>query len=163
MRFRSVKLTENLYYSSPDGLIKLCFCIEDDTIIQVRFTDGIESNVHEGELYSAIKTQFDDYFAGNLQEFDLPLFATGTVFQLLVWEALMKIPYGTTQSYKDLAEQIGKPDSARAVGRALSENPVPILVPCHRVVSADGSLGGFLGGLTAKRYLLRLEAEGIKS
>jgi hypothetical protein len=67
MRFRSVKKTENLYYSSPDGLIKLCFCIEDDTIIQVRFTDGIESNVPEGELYSAIKTQFDDYFAGNLQ------------------------------------------------------------------------------------------------
>lgn len=156
-------MTENLYYSSPDGLIKLCFDIEEDTIIQVRFTDSMETNLLEGELYTAIKTQFDDYFAGNLQEFDLPLFATGTVFQLLVWEALMKIPYGTTQSYKDLAEQIGKPDSARAVGRALSENPVPILVPCHRVVSADGSLGGFLGGLTAKRYLLRLEAEGIKS
>jgi methylated-DNA-[protein]-cysteine S-methyltransferase len=72
-------------------------------------------------------------------------------------------PYGTTQSYKDLAETDRQARFCRAVGRALSENPVPILVPCHRVVSADGSLGGFLGGLTAKRYLLRLEAEGIKS
>ena len=101
--------------------------------------------------------QLDAYFAGESQEFDLPFFATGTPFQLMVWEELLRIPYGQTISYRDMAELIGKPKAARAVGNALGANPISILIPCHRVITSDGKLGGFGGGLAVKTYLLALE------
>ncbi|HNQ44712.1 MAG TPA: methylated-DNA--[protein]-cysteine S-methyltransferase [Candidatus Cloacimonadota bacterium] len=146
------------YYSnSPNSQIKLSFELEEDTIIRVGFHDQSLENHLEDDLCNRIKTQFDAYFSGKIREFDLPFFATGTEFQLLVWEELLKIPYGKTISYTELAVRVGKPDSARAVGGALGDNPVPILVPCHRVISSDGTLGGYSGGLAAKRYLLSLE------
>lgn len=101
--------------------------------------------------------QIDEYFQGSRREFDLDLEPTGTPFQLKVLDALATIPYGETRSYGEIATQIGKPRAVRAVGAANGRNPLPIVLPCHRVIGADGSLTGFGGGLETKRYLLDLE------
>ncbi len=102
--------------------------------------------------------QIKDYFLGQLREFDLPLDLVGTPFQLLVWHALRKVPFGETLSYGDLAARIGRPKSARAVGAANARNPVAIVVPCHRILGAGGSLSGYAAGLEAKHALLEHEA-----
>lgn len=101
--------------------------------------------------------QLDAYFAGELQEFDLSLELTGTAFQRRVWEALRTIPYGKTRSYGEIAAQIGSPTAFRAVGLANGHNPISVIVPCHRVIGANGSLTGFGGGIERKRTLLALE------
>ncbi len=101
--------------------------------------------------------QFRLYFAGQLQKFDLPLEIIGTRFQKRVWNALCDIPYGETRSYSQLASTIGAPRAVRAVGAANGRNPIPIIVPCHRVIGASGKLVGFGGGLAWKRFLLDLE------
>lgn len=106
--------------------------------------------------------QLSAYFAGQRADFDLPLDARGTDFQRHVWAALQSVPYGGTATYGQLAERIGRPGSARAVGGANNRNPLPIVVPCHRVVGADGSLTGYAGGLRFKRFLLDLEAGGAR-
>jgi methylated-DNA-[protein]-cysteine S-methyltransferase len=103
------------------------------------------------------RAQLAAYFAGRLREFDLPLAPRGGAFELRVWQALLEIPYGTTCSYSDIARRLGSPGASRAVGAANGRNPIPIVVPCHRVIGADGSLTGYGGGLETKRYLLRLE------
>ena len=108
-------------------------------------------------MQKEICRQFDLYFQGNSKEFDLPFFATGTPFQLMVWEEVMRVPYGTTISYKELAKRIAKPEASRAVGGALNKNPVSLLIPCHRVIGSDGSLKGYGGGLPIKQQLLKLE------
>ena len=101
--------------------------------------------------------QLDGYFCGTRTRFNLPLDLTGTEFQLKVWRALCGIPYGATRSYGQIAKALGQPGAARAVGLANNHNPVPIIVPCHRVIGADGSLTGYAGGLPRKRKLLDLE------
>ncbi|MFE6782882.1 methylated-DNA--[protein]-cysteine S-methyltransferase [Streptomyces sp. NPDC057680] len=98
------------------------------------------------------------YFAGELTEFDLPLNLIGTPFQLRVWEGLLRIPYGETRTYGELAEELGNPGASRAVGLANGKNPVSIIVPCHRVVGASGSLTGYGGGLDRKQRLLAFES-----
>ena len=103
------------------------------------------------------RAQLEEYFAGERQHFELPLHPAGTPFQLEVWEELGRIPYGVTISYGELARRIDKPLAVRAVGAANGRNPLPIVVPCHRVIGADGSLTGFGGGLPTKRFLLALE------
>ena len=107
--------------------------------------------------FAEVKRQFDAYFAGQLVQFDLPLEPHGTEFQLRVWKALRTIPYATTISYGELARRIGNPKASRAVGMANGANPLSIIVPCHRVMGANGSLTGYGGGLEAKKYLLDLE------
>ena len=102
--------------------------------------------------------QLNEYFAGTRQEFDLPLEPSGTEFQLACWRALSQIPYGETRSYGEQARNIGRPDRAGAIGSANGANPIAIILPCHRVIGADGSLVGFGGGLETKRRLLELEA-----
>ena len=104
-----------------------------------------------------IVEQLDAYFAGTLREFALPLAPEGTTFQLEVWAALEEIPYGETISYAELAVRVGNPAAVRAVGLANGKNPLPIVVPCHRVIGSDGSLTGFGGGLPTKKFLLKLE------
>ena len=101
--------------------------------------------------------QLQEYFAGCRREFSLPLAPRGTEFQRQVWHALEGIPYGETRTYGEIARAIGKPKACRAVGMANHRNPLSILVPCHRVVGADGSLTGYGGGLEAKQFLLELE------
>jgi methylated-DNA-[protein]-cysteine S-methyltransferase len=107
--------------------------------------------------FASAVSQLAEYFAGRRRTFDLPLAPRGTEFQQTVWAALTRIPYGSTLSYGELARRIGKPQASRAVGLANGANPLPIVVPCHRVIGADGSLTGFGGGLDAKRKLLALE------
>ncbi|MDG2376475.1 MAG: methylated-DNA--[protein]-cysteine S-methyltransferase [Woeseiaceae bacterium] len=109
--------------------------------------------------FSEARRQLGEYFAGKRKTFDLPLKPTGTEFQLQVLEELQKIHYGTTCSYRDIAERIGRPRAVRAVGAANGRNPIPIIIPCHRVIGASGDLTGFGGGLPTKEALLRLELE----
>jgi methylated-DNA-[protein]-cysteine S-methyltransferase len=104
-------------------------------------------------------SQLAEYFAGTRSAFELPLAPAGTPFQQAVWRALLAIPYGTRCAYRDIAIAIGHPTATRAVGAANGKNPLGIIVPCHRVVGADGALTGYAGGLEAKRWLLRHEAE----
>jgi methylated-DNA-[protein]-cysteine S-methyltransferase len=101
--------------------------------------------------------QLQEYFAGQRRNFELPLRPRGTTFQHSVWQALADIPYGELRSYRDIAKALGKPKAVRAVGAANGRNPLPIVVPCHRVIGSDGSLTGFAGGLDMKRQLLELE------
>ena len=108
-------------------------------------------------VLSLAAAQLGDYFAGRRRAFDLPLAAAGTAFQEAVWAALGSIPFGETRSYGDLARALGRPRAVRAVGAANGRNPLPIVVPCHRVIGADGSLTGYAGGMARKRWLLELE------
>lgn len=114
----------------------------------------------ESPLLLEAERQLREYFAGARREFDLPLAPKGTEFQRLVWNALRTIPYGECRSYGAIAAQLGRPKACRAVGMANHRNPIAVIVPCHRVVGADGSLTGYAGGLDKKRFLLTLEAGG---
>ncbi len=115
--------------------------------------------LHEGDndVLRETRAQLDDYFSGTRRAFDLPLHPVGTAFQCEVWSMLERIPYGETWSYGDVARGIGRPTAVRAVGAANGRNPIPIVIPCHRVIGADGSLIGFGGGLPTKQFLLELE------
>jgi methylated-DNA-[protein]-cysteine S-methyltransferase len=108
--------------------------------------------------FDDVRTQFAEYFAGERTSFDLPLHMIGSPWQKTVWRALLDIPCGDTESYGALAARIGSPGAARAVGLANGQNPIPIIVPCHRVIGAKGSLTGYGGGLDAKRWLLTHES-----
>ena len=123
-----------------------------DAITAVRF--GAQDARDVSALLDAAESQLREYFA---RTFDLPLDPRGTAFELRVWAALRTIPYGETRSYGAIAAAIGSPQAARAVGMANHRNPLPILIPCHRVIGADGSLTGYAGGLETKRRLLALE------
>ena len=109
------------------------------------------------KLTDLAAVQLCEYFDGKRKKFDVPLNPIGTPFQELVWKALLKIPYGETRSYKDIADAIGKPKACRAVGMANNKNPIWIIIPCHRAIGADGSLTGYGGGIEMKRRLLELE------
>ncbi len=108
--------------------------------------------------FADARKQLDEYFKGERQQFDLELDPKGTDFQKQVWKELVKIPYGTTLSYGELAQRIGNPKASRAVGLANGKNPISIIIPCHRVIGASGSLTGFGGGIEVKQYLLDLES-----
>ena len=116
---------------------------------------------HTTDCLLDVESQLLEYFGGRRQFFDLQLAPTGTAFQLAVLDALQTIPYGETRSYLEIARQIGRPDAVRAVGAANGRNPLPIVIPCHRVIGADGSLTGFGGGLETKLFLLQLEGASL--
>lgn len=103
------------------------------------------------------RREINEYFEGGRQKFTIPVVPEGTEFEKQVWQALLKIPFGKCMSYGELAKQIGKPGAARAVGRAAGKNPVPLIIPCHRLIAANGGIGGFAGGLDEKRKLLKHE------
>lgn len=108
--------------------------------------------------FAEARRQLDAYFAGRLEVFDLPLALDGTPFQVKVWRAVAEIPYGQTRAYGDVARRIRRPSAVRAVGAANGQNPLPIIIPCHRVIGSNGSLTGYGGGLPIKRALLALES-----
>jgi methylated-DNA-[protein]-cysteine S-methyltransferase len=124
----------------------------------IRFGDRIEPDV-PGPVVLAAAQQLHEYFAGTRHGFDVPLDLLGTPFQLEVWRALTQIPYARTASYRDIALAVDRPKGAQAIGQANTRNPIPIIVPCHRVVNADGSLGGYGGGINRKMELLQLERQ----
>ena len=148
-------------FTSPIGLLTLHAAKGSLTGVWMEDEDLPEHRDDTPPLAQA-RCQLEAYFAGELREFDLPLAPQGTSFQLRVWEELRAIPYGETISYGELARRVGDPGAARAAGLANGRNPLPVLVPCHRVIGADGSLTGFGGGLDRKRALLELEA-GVAS
>jgi methylated-DNA-[protein]-cysteine S-methyltransferase len=115
--------------------------------------------IYSDKPFATAMGQLTEYFDGQRRHFDLPLRPDGTEFQLRVLDELQRIPYGETASYADIAERIGNPKAVRAVGAANGRNPIPIVIPCHRVIGSDGGLTGFGGGLATKETLLRLELE----
>lgn len=147
------------YYDYPIGTIGIAE--ENGAICRVFFLSSGKNlagfDAAQTPLVQKAATQLGEYFDGKRKEFDLPLSLHGTEFQQSVWKALRLIPAGKTRSYKDIAVQIGSPRASRAVGMANNRNPVIIIIPCHRVVGQDGSLTGYVGGLSVKQYLLELE------
>ena len=151
------------YFETPIG--ELLLAGDDDGLAMIGFPQGSmrrdpESDwiYNEKPLASACQ-QLGEYFSGKRKSFDLPLQFDGTEFQVSVLKALQDIPYGETVSYGEIARRIGKPKAVRAVGAANGRNPLPIVLPCHRVIGSSGDLTGFGGGLDTKEALLRLEAE----
>ena len=145
-------------YPSPMGDIQLDW--EDGAVTALKNADRAAKADVPNELTRLVFRQLDEYFAGTRKAFDFPYRLHGTPFQERVWAALREIPYGETRSYKQLAEAIGQPNACRAAGMANHANPILIAVPCHRVICADGSLGGYAGGTEMKKALLRLEQAG---
>jgi len=148
--------------ASPVG--PLALVASDGALVGV-YLDGHHQRVPAGALpgtddpvLGEASAQLHAYFAGRLRRFDLPLRPVGTAFQRAVWAALVEVPYGVTCSYGELADRIGRPRAVRAVGLANGRNPLAVVVPCHRVIGADGRLTGYAGGLDRKRALLELEA-----
>jgi methylated-DNA-[protein]-cysteine S-methyltransferase len=115
-------------------------------------------SIYDPEPFVAVIDQLQEYFVGERREFDVPLRLDGTAFQRLVWEQLREIPFGTTTTYGEIARRIGNPNAVRAVGLANGRNPIPIIVPCHRVIGSNGTLTGYSGGLKNKSLLLELES-----
>ena len=131
----------------------------DSNIEDGLLADGYESFAQDSAHTAQLRKQISEYYSGERREFTVTLAASGTPWQKKVWEALRSIPFGETRSYSQVADMIGRPGAARAVGGANGCNRVPLVVPCHRVISADGSLGGFSGGLHLKEKLLEHERE----
>ncbi len=151
------------YFDTPIG--ELLLAGEDDALAMIGFPKGSMRRdpepdwIYNEKPLANARRQLEEYFTGSRKDFDLPLRLNGTEFQLRVLKALQKIPYGETVSYGEIARRIGKPKAMRAVGAANGRNPIPIVVPCHRVIGSGGDLTGFGGGLDTKEALLRLEAE----
>jgi methylated-DNA-[protein]-cysteine S-methyltransferase len=155
-------MTLYTHMDSPVG--PLLLAADDDGLLLIEFgtprhpvARGTDWREGSNVVLEQTRAQLTEYFEGSRREFDLPLSPRGTAFQRDVWLALQAIPYGETISYAELARRLGKPSAMRAVGAANGRNPLPIVVPCHRVIGADGSLTGFGGGLPTKQYLLTLE------
>lgn len=154
-----------MYMDSPVGALKLV--AHDHALVavmwdnedhkRVRLAEMIED--HQHLMLLRVKKQLEQYFAGQRQQFDLPLDFQGTAFQQQVWQALLTIPYGETRSYKDIAIQLGNVKAVRAVGAANGKNPISIIAPCHRVIGSSGALVGFAGGLDKKQILLSSEQQ----
>jgi methylated-DNA-[protein]-cysteine S-methyltransferase len=150
------------YCDSPVG--RLLLAGEAQALTLISFPGGSRAQrpapgwQRDDSVFAEVRDQLAEYFAGTRKAFSLPLRPIGTAFQISVWAALREIPFGATTSYGELARRIGHPAAARAVGAANGANPLPIVVPCHRVIGADASLTGFGGGLATKRFLLTHEA-----
>lgn len=152
------------FYSIVDTPVgELLLTGNGECLTGLNFQDGShpielqENWMKDDAPFSEVIRQLEAYFAGKLEQFELPLSPEGTDFQLTVWEALRSIPYGETISYGELAERIENPKAVRAVGGANGKNPIAIIIPCHRVIGSDGTLTGFGGGLPIKEALLTLE------
>ncbi len=153
---------QHRWVSSPIGRLRIV--ADAHAIVAVELPNHADASDHvarerpDHPLLREAAAQLEAYFAGALRRFELPLAGAGTDFQREVWAALTRIPYGETRSYAELAALVGRPRAVRAVGAANGRNPLAIVVPCHRVIGADGSLTGYAGGLAAKRWLLAHEA-----
>jgi methylated-DNA-[protein]-cysteine S-methyltransferase len=155
---------EHPYYATVQSPIGELFLAGDGDALGILYmsdandySDAYAGRTRDEAALRPVIDQLRAYFAGDLQQFDLRLSPSGTEFQREVWDALNTIPYGETRSYGEIAAQIGKPKAARAVGMANNRNPIAVIVPCHRVIGANGSLTGYGGGLGRKELLLELE------
>ena len=152
------------YYAMMESPLGKLFLVSDEeSLKEIRFEENGKRFVPEadwregGAINREATTQLGAFFAGTRKTFQLPLDADGTEFQQRVWSELQRIPYGATVSYGELARRLGRPKASRAVGAANGRNPLPIVIPCHRVIGSSGTLTGYGGGIRRKQYLLRLE------
>ena len=157
-------MEKNVYFKNFESTIGMLVLISSDKeLISILFENtnsDVLVNFTENQNHPILlqtEKQLKEYFSGNRKEFDIPLNLEGTDFQKKVWKELQKIPFGKTISYQELAQRVGDIKKARAVGNANGKNPIPIIVPCHRVIQKNGKLGGFGGGLEIKIFLLELE------
>ncbi len=146
------------YYKNEKITIKIKstkYSITEITFVKGK--DDIEDETTENSLIRQCKKQLDDYFKGKLKKFNIKYEYSGTPFQEKVWKELLNIEYGTTISYKELAQRIGSPKSVRAVANAVGKNKIGVIIPCHRIIGINGTLTGYAGGIENKRYLLEIE------
>lgn len=148
------------YIESPLGLVE--FMASDKGITQAIFCGNDKKPVKTNEITDSCKTQLREYFAGQRKAFDLPLDPKGTDFQQSVWACLVKIPFGQTLCYQDIAKLLNNAKASQAVGGANGRNPISIIVPCHRVIGANGALTGYAGGIERKLWLLNHEGIALK-
>ena len=170
-RFQSFSLTTQVSefsYYLYDGLLNLLLIFWNNNLTRIFFENEskhyfqyfskMKCQEDTGrDLVELTKQQFDEYFSGKPMDFELPMILCGTYFQNRVWKAASKICFGNVRSYAKIAKDIGSPKATRAVGGALGRNPIPIIIPCHRVIESNGSLGGFSGDLLVKKTLLAIE------
>ncbi|CAD5199337.1 methylated-DNA--[protein]-cysteine S-methyltransferase [Pseudomonas sp. FEN] len=161
-------IANRIYYDIiPSPIGPMMLVADDNGLRELRFEldsrpqTPLAGWLHAPDKLARVRTQLAEYFAGERMEFDLLLNMLGTDFQKDVWQALLTIPYGVTASYGEISQQINRPKASRAVGAANGRNPVPVIVPCHRVIGSNGSLTGFGGGLAAKQWLLAHESRGF--
>lgn len=158
MRKNKMENVSQLTLKTPIGLLQII--ATDEAIVSVKPTsheENIVGNEAADKLAQECKVELTEYFAGKRKKFDLPLKQEGTKFQKKVWQELKQIPYGETKTYGEIAKLIDKPKASRAIGMANHNNSIMILIPCHRVVSADGSLTGYAYGIKIKKFLLEFE------
>ena len=148
-------MQNKFYYKSPIGILEIE--LENDTIQRLRVVESCSNISERSGYFEEVAKQLDEYFAGKRTKFELNILLKGTEFQKKVWAELLKIPYGKTKSYQEIAEAIGKPNAQRAVGSACNKNPILLIIPCHRVISKSGKLTGFACGLDVKQKLLNIE------
>lgn len=152
-----------IYYTTYESPIGRLYLLEKEGFLtEIALVHSTQETQKETDFLITVIKQLDEYFAGKRKVFEFPIMPEGTQFQKKVWKELLNIPYGTTCSYKQIAEKIGNPKAYRAVGMANNKNPIMIVVPCHRVVGTNGSLVGYAGGLDIKSKLLLLEETGIE-
>ena len=145
-------------YQSPMGPILITIDTRLNSLIELKFVKTSLPNSKQPPLIKKITKQLDEYFSKKRTIFDIPIHYNGTPFQNKVWEELLKIPYGNTLSYGDIAKKLGKPPlTSRAIGTANSKNKIPIIIPCHRVIRSNGKLSGYAGGIDKKIWLLNHE------
>lgn len=150
-------MREETYFRSPIGILKIT--IEEEALVGLNLIqeEFFDLSLKKCPVAVEVERQLVEFFSGKRKEFQLPIHFKGTSFQQKVWNALMKIPYGETKSYQEIAIEIENPKAVRAVGMANHQNPVMIVVPCHRVIGKNGTLTGYAGGIEVKQYLLELE------
>jgi len=156
---------EDPYYWDlvPSPLGAIIVSVDDDArLTEIRLDGEQRSGPRDTRRCAAASAQLGEYFAGERREFDLQLAPRGTAFQQRVWKALLAIPFGVVRTYGDVARDIGQPYAMRAVGQANGRNPLPIVIPCHRVIAGDGTIGGYSSGLGVKHRLLALEGVELK-
>lgn len=159
--YNSIATPLGLLYlaGSKEGLCRVDFTVKSEK----SFLESLQSEfkatpIKSSQPFKKITKQLQEYFSKTRKKFDIPLdLSSGTEFQQRVWKTLLTIPYGKTESYKSVAQKINKPKATRAVGNANGKNPIPIIIPCHRVISSDGGLGGYSAGIHNKKKLLKLE------
>lgn len=154
----------SMWIDTPIG--RLCAAVDDEgRLVELGFESSsrrvFESSSSTTRRLDDLKTQLREYFARERERFTIPLAPRGTPFQLAVWNALLDVPYGETVSYAELARRIGKPKAVRAVGAANGANPIPVIIPCHRVVGSNGALTGYGGGIARKQWLLAHEGRRL--
>lgn len=155
-------MKEKIYIESPIGI--LAVCCEDECVTAITVVAEEERDDSVVTSFTLlVKRELEAYFNSETKEFAFPVCMKGSAFQIMVWKELLRIPYGTTVTYGEVAERIGKPQASRAVGMACNRNPLLIAVPCHRVVGSGGKMTGYAAGVDKKRFLLELEMSNLFS